>query len=78
MKPGDLVRLTNSCGGSPGEAKCETALVLDIWLSHTESYQSDSQEYRDKDVYEFELACPCGIFKELDYEGRLELINESR
>ena len=75
MKTGDLVSPVNSCGGNPGEAKCETALVLDIWLSHTEAYQTDSQEYRDKDVYECSLACKCGIFEE--YTDRLDVIHEA-
>ena len=72
MKAGDLVTMDNYCGGNPGEIRCDSALVLDIWLSHTESYQSDSQEYRDRDVYECSLMCKCGTFDE--YEDNLELI----
>ena len=75
MKAGDLVKMDNYCGGNPGEIRCDSALVLDIWLSHTESYQSDSQEYRDKDVYECSLACKCGIFEE--YTDRLDVIHEA-
>ena len=78
MKPGDLVRPTNSCGGKPGGTRCETAVILKSYLSHCEDVQVDSQRYVSVDVYEFELACSCGIFQELDYEGRLELVNESR
>ncbi len=77
MKVGDLVRPTNSCGGRPGETRCDTAVVLSTRLSHCEDVQVDSQRYVSVDVYEFELACSCGIFEELDYEGRLELINEA-
>ena len=76
MKAGDLVKMDNYCGGNPGEIRCDSALVLDIWLSHTESVQTDSQEYRDKDVYECSLMCKCGTFEE--YEDRLELLNEGR
>ena len=72
MKSGDLVRVTNSCGGMLGEVKCETALVLDIWLSHHESVQVDSEVYHDKEVYECSLACKCGVFEE--YEDRLETL----
>ena len=78
MKAGDLVRPTNSCGGKPGGTRCETAIILNSYLSHCEDVQVDSQRYVSVDVYEFELVCSCGIFQELDYEGRLELINESR
>ena len=77
MKVGDLVRPTNSCGGWPGETRCETAVVLSARLSHCEDVQVDSQRYVSVDVYEFELSCSCGQFEELDYEGRLELINEA-
>ena len=76
MKPGDLVTMRNYCGGNPGSIRCDSALVLNVWLSHTESYQTDSQEYRDKDVYECSLMCKCGTFDE--YEDNLEVINESR
>ena len=76
MKVGDLVTMDNYCGGPPGEIRCDSALILDIWLSHTESYQSDSQAYRDKDVYECSLMCKCGAFEE--YTDNLEMINESR
>ncbi len=70
MKPGDLVTMRNYCGGNPGSIRCDSALVLNVWLSHTESYQTDSQEYRDKDVYECSLMCKCGTFDE--YEDNLE------
>lgn len=72
MKVGDLVKMDNHCGGNPGEIRCNSALVLDIWLSHTESVQTDSQEYRDKDVYDCSLMCKCGTFEE--YADNLELI----
>ena len=78
MNVGDLVRPTNSCGGWPGAIRCETAIILSSRLSHTEDVQVESQRYVSVDIYEFELACSCGIFEELDYKGRLELINESR
>jgi len=74
MKSGDLVRPINSCGGQPGEVRCETALILDIWLSHHESVQCDSQVYHDKEVYECSLACKCGIFEE--YTDNLGMIHE--
>ena len=76
MKPGDLVRPTNSCGGNPGGTRCETAVVLSTRLSHCEDIQVDSQRYVSVDVYELELVCPCGVFEE--YGDRVELINESR
>ena len=76
MKAGDLVKMNNYCGGNPGEIRCDSALILNVWLSHTESVQTDSQEYRDKDVYECSLMCKCGTFEE--YEDNLEVINESR
>ena len=72
MKVGDLVKMYNHCGGNPGEIRCDSALVLDIWLSHSESIQTDSQEYRDKDVYDCSLMCKCGTFEE--YADNLELI----
>ena len=72
MKPGDLVKIDNYCGGNPGEIRCDSALVLDIWLSHHEAVQVDSQVYHDKDVYECSLMCKCGTFDE--YEDNLELI----
>ena len=75
MKVGDLVTMDNYCGGNPGEIRCDSALVLDIWLSHTESVQTDSYEYRDRDVYECSLMCKCGTFEE--YEDRLELVSEA-
>ena len=76
MKPGDLVSMNNYCGGSPGAIRCDVAIVLDIWLSHHEQVQVDSQTYRDKDVYECSLACKCGIFEE--YTDNLGMIHESR
>lgn len=76
MKIGDLVRPTNSCGGKPGGARCETALVLDIWISHCEQVQISSYEYWDREVYECSLMCKCGTFEE--YDDRLELIDEIR
>ena len=72
MKVGDLVKMDNHCGGNPGETRCDSALVLDIWLSHSESIQTDSQEYRDRDVYECSLMCKCGTFEE--YEDNLRPI----
>jgi len=70
MKPGDLVTMNNYCGGNPGSIRCDSALVLNVWLSHSESYQSDSQIYHDRDVYECSLMCKCGTFEE--YEDNLE------
>ena len=72
MKAGDLVTIGNYCGGNPGSIRCDSALVLNVWLSHSESYQSDSQIYRDRDVYECSLECKCGTFEE--YEDNLEPI----
>ena len=76
MKPGDLVTMNNYCGGNPGEIRCDSALVLNVWLSHHEAVQVDSQVYHDKEVYECSLMCKCGTFEE--YEDNLEPINESR
>ena len=72
MKTGDLVTMNNYCGGLPGADRCETALILDIWLSHHEQVQVDSQVYRDKDVYECSLICKCGTFDE--YADNLEML----
>jgi len=72
VKTGDLVTMNNYCGGLPGEVRCETALVLDIWLSHHEQVQVDSQVYRDKDIYECSLVCKCGTFDE--YADNLEML----
>ena len=76
MKVGDLVSMDNYCGGPPGGLKCETALVVDVELSHHEAVQVDSQVYHDREVYECTLMCKCGTFEE--YEDRLELISEGR
>ena len=72
MKVGDLVTMSNYCAGLPGEVRCESALLLDIQLSHTESYQSDSQAYMERDVYECSLMCRCGTFEE--YADNLGMI----
>ncbi len=72
MKVGDLVKPTQSCGGLLGGIRCDSALVLDIWLSHHETVQYDSQLYHDKEVYEYSLMCKCGTFEE--YEDNLGLI----
>ena len=72
MKVGDLVAMENYCGGPPGGLKCETALLINVELSHLEQVQVDSQVYRDKEVYECTLACKCGTFEE--YADRLEKI----
>ena len=76
MKTGDLVSMNNYCGGSPGAIRCDVAIVLDVWLSHHEQVQVDSQTYRDKDVYECSLVCKCGTFQE--YADELGMVNESR
>ena len=76
MKPGDLVKPENFCGGPPGGLRCETALVINVELSHHEAVQVDSQVYHDREVYECTLMCKCGVFEE--YEDRLEVISESR
>ena len=72
MNAGDLVRPLQSCGGLLGGIRCESALMLDIWLSHHEAVQVDSQVYRDKDIYECSLICKCGTFEE--YTDNLEPI----
>ena len=74
MKAGDLVSVDDCCGGPPGGLKCKTALIIDVDLSHVESYQSDSHVYSDRDVYQCTLFCKCGVFEEYDY--RLGLIIE--
>ena len=76
MNVGDLVSMHHSCGGPPGGLRCETALVINIELSHHEAVQVDSQVYHDREVYECTLMCKCGVFEE--YEDRLEMINENR
>lgn len=70
LDTGDLVRMKHVCGGKPGELRCETALVVNVELSHHESVQIDSQVYRDVEVYEYELICSCGTFEE--YSDRVE------
>ena len=75
MKIGDLVTMDNYCAGLPGTIRCETALVLNVWLSHHEAVQVDSQVYRDKDVYECSLVCKCGTFEE--YTDNLSIVGES-
>ena len=74
MRPGDLVSMNDCCGGPPGGLRCESALVINVELSHVESYQSDSHVYSDRDVYECTLFCKCGVFEE--YADRLGLISE--
>ena len=76
MKAGDLVSMSNHCGGLPGEIRCESALVVNVELSHSEQVQIGSHTYMDRDINECTLMCKCGIFEE--YEDRLGLINESR
>ncbi len=76
MKVGDLVRPKMSCGGQPGQIRCETALVVGSGLSHYESVQVDSQAYRDKEVYEYAFLCNCGTFE--GYGDYMEVISESR
>ncbi len=72
MNVGDLVKPTQSCGGLLGGIRCDSALVLNIWLSHHEAVQVDSQVYHDRDVYECSLMCKCGTFDE--YTDNLEPI----
>ncbi len=72
MNIGDLVKPSQSCGGLLGGIRCDSALVLDIRLSHHEAVQVDSQVYHDKDIYEYSLMCKCGMFEE--YEDNLEPI----
>ena len=73
MKPGDLVKPENSCGGPPGGIRCDSALVVNVELSHHEAVQVDSQVYRDREVYECTLMCRCGVFEE--YDDRLDVIS---
>ncbi len=73
MKPGDLVTMDNYCGGPPGMLRCETALIINVELSHTEQVQVDSHRYVDRDIYECTLMCKCGMFEE--YEDRLGVVN---
>ncbi len=78
MKPGDLVTVEN-CGGhfdSFGSLRCSSAIVLSVELSHSEQVQVDSHAYTDRDIYECELMCRCGMFEE--YADRLEMLSESR
>ena len=74
LKIGDLVSMENACGGFAGGVKCNSALVLDMWLSHHEQVQVDSQTYHDREVYECSLLCNCGKFEE--YSDRLGMISE--
>ena len=67
---------TQSYGGLLGGIRCDSALVLDIWLSHHEAVQIDSQTYHDREIYECSLMCKCGIFEE--YTDRLDMVNEGR
>ena len=76
MNVGDLVRPLNFCAGSVHIARCQTALVINVELKHIEMVQVDSQEYRDREIYECALMCRCGMF--IEYDDSVELINESR
>ena len=75
MKIGDLVTVEN-CGGFGGSLRCSSAIVLSVELSHSEQVQVDSHTYTDRDIYECELMCRCGMFEE--YADRLEMLSESR
>lgn len=70
IEVGELVRPLNFCGGRPGDVRCESALVVNVELSHHESVQVDSQAYHDVEIYEYELICSCGTFEE--YSDRVE------
>lgn len=76
MKPGDLVTMRNYCGGNPGSIRCDSALVLNVWLSHHEEVETEFGVRHDKEIYECSLMCKCGTFEE--YEDNLRPINESR
>lgn len=76
MKIGDLVTMDAHCGGPPGGLKCETALVVNVELSHSEQVQIGSHTYMDRDINECTLMCKCGMFEE--YEDNLGVISESR
>ena len=76
MNVGDLVRPMMSCGGQPGDVRCETALVVGSGFSHYESIQVDSQAYRTKEVYEYAFVCKCGTFQ--GHDIHMEVISEGR
>ena len=76
MKVGDLVRPTMSCGGQPGDVRCDSALVVGVDYSHSEAVQVDSQVYHDKEIYEYAFVCKCGTFQ--GYDDYMEVISESR
>jgi len=75
VKVGDLVKMDNYCGGNPGEIRCDSALVLNVWLSHHEKVETEFGVRHDKEVYECSLMCNCGVFEE--YEDRLEMVSEA-
>jgi len=72
VKAGDLVTMDNFCGGPPGELRCDTALIINVELSHSEQVQVDTHRYVDRDIYECTLMCNCGMFEE--YEDNLETV----
>tara|TARA_E500000331_G_C16685850_1_gene467480 strand:- start:224 stop:445 length:222 start_codon:yes stop_codon:yes gene_type:complete len=72
MRVGDLVTMDNYCGGPPGGLRCETALVVNVELSHSEQIQIGSHTYMDRDINECTLMCKCGIFEE--YEDNLGVV----
>ena len=76
MNVGDLVKPENCCGGPPGGLRCDSALVIDMKVSHIEQVQVDTHRYADRDVYECTLMCKCGLFEE--YADRLDFVDEDR
>ena len=79
MKVGDLVKPSQSCGGLLGGIRCETALVINVEISHTEQVEVDAFTYEDRDIYECTLMCKCGMFEEYDdVLEYFEVVNEDR
>ena len=76
MRVGDLVKPLIACGGQPGAARCESAIILGVEHRHNETIEVAMFEYESVEVYEYALLCSCGSFEE--YNDQLELISEGR
>tara|TARA_B100000214_G_C23744320_1_gene524760 strand:- start:45 stop:278 length:234 start_codon:yes stop_codon:yes gene_type:complete len=65
MKKGDLVKPLNSCGGEPGQIRCETAIVV-------ESRQNGP--FTPENTWWMKAWCPCGTIE--DYSWHFEKLGQ--
>ena len=75
MKAGDLVSMSNHCGGLPGEIRCESALVVNVELSHSEQVQIGSHTYMDRVLLQHHAGGP---FKAKSKHGRTRSCKDRR